>query len=225
MSQPFHHLAQRSAEWFAARASLACTASELASVCGFGYESRNAILKRKRNGTSVFETEAMRHGTIKESVALGFLEKFLQQHINSLGLLVWPDQRYEKLFGGSPDGYICALDQIVEIKCPFSGILPKQPPPMHLLQCLANMVFSSTEVCYLAYYVEDHTGMANMQIFDLYGKKEANEALLNWFAKEHFLPFVDKLNNRDAPLYGRVDSKDKVYSQNKLLTHFDFEPL
>jgi len=158
------NLKQGSKEWRDARQKFTLTASEFAAAIGIcPYTSRKELLERKLQKIEVPVNFAMQWGINNEAEARDLAEQVLKlaplpqglDNIDTSDIVVvetgiWPIEGTS--WAASPDGIVKtqygdpgSTLGIMEIKCPYSQVLPTRIPPSHLLQMLGQMVAVGTD--------------------------------------------------------------------------------
>lgn len=181
-------VAQRGDEWFKARLHCELTGSEFAAALGISKNtSRSALYWNKVEPRHIPDTPPMIYGREMEDKALRCFMNCVHLDVQSTGLwaMVHRHAGEDYTIGASPDGIIApdGFDQpisVVEIKCKFSGVLPAEPEPSHVTQCLLEMECSGAYKCYLVYWTDRHYGNTDWElvVFVLYKSTEVTQRLL-----------------------------------------------
>lgn len=136
---------QRSDEWFALRKNM-LTASDVASAIGVNpYSSRRQLLINKVHPSNVrFDTEATRHGTFYEGVAIEKFAALTGNVIHDIGIFVHPMYSW---LGGSPDG-ITEQSVLIEVKCPLKRKIEHKIPDYYYPQVQTCMEILDIDMCH-----------------------------------------------------------------------------
>jgi putative phage-type endonuclease len=150
-------LAQKSAEWFAARLGKA-TASRIADVIaktktGYGASRENYLmelaLERITNAQAPsFTSTAMQWGVDQEPFARSAYESITGNFVTEVGMIDHPSI---PMSGASPDGFV-GDDGLIEIKCPESkqhlkNLSTRKPDTKYVYQMQWQMTCASRKWC------------------------------------------------------------------------------
>jgi putative phage-type endonuclease len=114
---------QNTEEWLEKRSQM-FTASDIPTLlCKNFFKTPNEVLEEKVYGRTFFGNEATEWGSKFEDEACNEFQTRTGHKVAHTGLLIHPNIPW---LGGSPDGITwCGL--LLEIKCPFSAAIPKDP--------------------------------------------------------------------------------------------------
>jgi putative phage-type endonuclease len=211
---------QRSDEWFTIRENM-LTASDVASSIGKNpYKSRKQLLSSKVNPSRVrFESDATRHGTFYESVAI---QKFCEKTghvVHDVGIFVHPEHKW---LGGSPDG-LTETCQLIEVKCPLKRKIEHKIPDYYYPQVQVCMeILDINSSFFIQYRPQSENEDEILDILEIHRDKQwfnDNLPLMHSFWK-------DVQMYRDNPtmnmtLYG-VDPKKVLQLKDIYIDHYAF---
>lgn len=198
-------LDQGSADWQEARSVFQLNCSDLGAALGVDPHKSKARLVALKRGQlfeeKAFSRAAMDWGHAKEPVAASDIESVLGISLVSTG--IW-SYKGGTLLGGSPDRLWPSSENpqlCVEIKCPFTGIIPKKPRSHHLAQLLGTMACTETKKGMLCYWT---TG--GMVIFDV----AWDQSLWDKHIVTGIASFLDELRTNPNRIVTKQKHKEKM---------------
>lgn len=153
-----------------------------------------------------------------ESFALEAFETLFEgefEGISPVGIEVYDD---DVRLGGSPDGMIRKKDNpqyaLLEIKCPFSHIIPSTIKPEHYVQIQMNMAIWKVPMTILFYYSPREGSRAFTVNFD--------RGLWRGSIYPRLLVFIERyINNPKVDAVPRMRSNEKQYIVSEIETSIE----
>lgn len=148
----FRSLKQNTSEWLDAREEFQLTSSRVGAIMGLDPACSAAKVMASCQGQLFFDSDwskrAKEWGHTHEPVAVRDLEAVTGIQFTETGL--WPLKAFDYQLAGSPDRL--GDDFVLEVKCPFSNVIPKQPKPKDVAQLFCNMACVGWKAGMLAYW-------------------------------------------------------------------------